>query len=72
LTGSLPPIKNNLLSIRAYCLLVSTYALEPRGDNETNGRVSQQVCETHDKEIIKELYEFARELEKMEREGNGQ
>jgi hypothetical protein len=47
-------------------LLVSIHALEPRGDKETNNRVSPKVVETHDKKIIKELYNLGRELEKIE------
>jgi hypothetical protein len=68
LTRSLPPIKNlTFFAIRAYCLLVSIHALEPRGDRETNGRVSPQYVETHDPKIIKELYKLGRELEKIEK-----
>jgi hypothetical protein len=48
-------------------LLVSIHALEPRGDRETNGRVSPQYVETHDPKIIKELYKLGRELEKIEK-----
>jgi hypothetical protein len=49
-------------------LLASIHALEPQGDNETNGRVSPQYVETHDPEIIKELYKLGRELEKMKKQ----
>jgi hypothetical protein len=36
------------------------------------GELASKYVQTHDKDIIKELYELVRELEKMEREGNGQ
>ena len=51
--------------MRAYCLLVSIHALEPRRDKETDGRASPQLCRDSRPETIKKLYQLVRELEKL-------
>ena len=49
-------------------MLGSIHALEPRRDKETDGRLARKYVETHDPEIIKELYKLGRELEKMKKQ----